>query len=376
MRQVLPRRAWRLCTAGEAAVLPVSMSAFDFSLPLTDERIEALVYAVAAGDVADENEALEWKRKLDLSKRPQRAQTARQLIGFANRDPADALRWFGGHACLLLGVEPGEVTGMHRVDSAVLDDRLRPYTGDRLRWSGHYVAAGDRHVLALVVDAPRRRDPVYQLQKGSADESGRELPAGTVFVRKGGRTVRADEADIERLLDRAEVLRVEPIWNAGQSGDWIGVRAMNPPGAKDTAITQVGFILGPAAVSWAPEGVDPEADDAPQLAGEMLMELHNYEPPHAIRAAERIDTKVVPARIPFGMDVSSTYVPFVVDIQGHRLTGRPIAFFELLIGAGWQPDSSLPDPLTRMGISVVGPVPDHATISWLDTAWADTESEA
>jgi len=88
---------------------------------------------------------------------------------------------------------------MRRVDPAVLDDRLRSYTGDRLRWSGHYVAAGDRHVLALVVDAPRRRDPVYLLQRGSADESGRELPVGTVFVRKGGRTVPADEADIERL---------------------------------------------------------------------------------------------------------------------------------------------------------------------------------
>jgi len=61
--------------------------------------------------------------------------------------------------------------------------------------------------------------------QGSADEKGREQ-GRQVFVRKGGRTGPANEADIERLFDRAEIVRVEPILNAGLSGDWIGVRAV------------------------------------------------------------------------------------------------------------------------------------------------------
>ena len=90
--------------------------------PLIPERVVELVEAVRVSAVHGER-ALEWKRALDLSRRPRRAQVARQLIGFANRMPEDAARWFGGQACLLIGIEPGKVSGMPNADPAVIDER-------------------------------------------------------------------------------------------------------------------------------------------------------------------------------------------------------------------------------------------------------------
>jgi hypothetical protein len=340
--------------------------AFDLTQPLTGERLEALVRAVVAGDVTDENEALEWKRRLDLKLKPLRAQTARQLVGFANRDPEDAQRWFAGNACPIIGAEPGAVTGMERVDHAVLDDRLRPYTGDRLRWSPSYVEVDGEAVLAIVVDAPRRRDPEYRLERGSADEKGRDLPAGAVFVRKGARTVWAEESDHARLVARAETLRVGPDWNAGLSGDWLGVTVVNPPTAEVTAVTQVGFLLGPADVEPGPASGDPDDDGPPATAGEMIVELASYDPPHRLRPAERLDTRVTPSCVPFYAEPETKFLPFAVDIEGVRHYGRPLDFFRLLIEGGWQPDPDLPDPLTRFGFAYVGPDPEQATVAWLD----------
>ena len=130
--------------------------------PLIPERVVELVEAVRVSAVHGER-ALEWKRALDLSRRPRRAQVARQLIGFSNRMPEDAARWFGGQACLLIGIEPGKVSGMPNADPAVIDERLRPYTGGALRFSAQHVLAADGVVLALIVDRPRQRDRPYRL---------------------------------------------------------------------------------------------------------------------------------------------------------------------------------------------------------------------
>jgi hypothetical protein len=75
------------------------------------ERL-ALVEYIASSPTLQENEHLEWKSGYDLGKRPDAGEVAKQLVGFANRDPARAQRQTGGFAYVLLGIEPGAVTGV------------------------------------------------------------------------------------------------------------------------------------------------------------------------------------------------------------------------------------------------------------------------
>jgi hypothetical protein len=67
----------------------------------------AIVYHAPRG--AAETTELEWKTTWDLRPKFRRADLSRHIIGFANRDPDQAARAFGGHAFLLIGVSPGEL---------------------------------------------------------------------------------------------------------------------------------------------------------------------------------------------------------------------------------------------------------------------------
>ena len=78
--------------------------------PLIPERVVELVEAVRVSAVHGER-ALEWKRALDLSRRPRRAQVARQLIGFANRMPEDAANGSAVRLACLSGLSPARYPG-------------------------------------------------------------------------------------------------------------------------------------------------------------------------------------------------------------------------------------------------------------------------
>ena len=58
------------------------------------------------------------------------------------------------------------------------------------RYTSNYVPRDGKKVLLVTVEAPKNGDPVYMLRKSS--DGARD---GEVFVRKAGRTERANSVD-------------------------------------------------------------------------------------------------------------------------------------------------------------------------------------
>lgn len=175
----------------------------DFARPLTQprDRLE-LVEFVHESPGLQETDYLEWKTGYDLAKRPDAAKTAKHLIGFANRTVAAASRHCCGHAYLLLGVEPGSYVDVPEWDSADVQNWLERFVERELRYDIHYVKADGHRVLVFSLDAPRAGDPIYALQKDSQDENGKTMPAGTIYVRRPGKTDRHSPDDLRALHGR------------------------------------------------------------------------------------------------------------------------------------------------------------------------------
>lgn len=137
-----------------------------------------------------------------------RAATAKQLIGFANRDFVQSARHAEGHAYLLLGVEPQNLVGVPRWDSADVEKWLVRFVGPELRYDIAYVELAGENVLFLTVDPPRQGDPPFYRHKvsGQPGGGGDALPEGAIYVRHGGHTDAASGADIARLTARARAV--------------------------------------------------------------------------------------------------------------------------------------------------------------------------
>jgi hypothetical protein len=87
--------------------LPIDVSR-PFRYP---SELERLADAVCKADENDETRWIEWKSTLDLASSNSVKHIARQVLGFANRDPQVAASWAGGYAYLVVGVSPGEQKG-------------------------------------------------------------------------------------------------------------------------------------------------------------------------------------------------------------------------------------------------------------------------
>jgi hypothetical protein len=161
---------------------------------------QALVQAVRDGGlVTTETDWIEWKSQANLADpRSRMDHVIRHVLGFANRDPDRAARISEGCAYLLLGVEPGAVTGVEQIDPAILDEWTRPYLGSELRWDPDYVELDGKVVLVITVEAPRWGDPLYPLRKAFD-----RYADGTIFVRRPGKTDRASSREIDQLSARA-----------------------------------------------------------------------------------------------------------------------------------------------------------------------------
>jgi hypothetical protein len=165
-----------------------------------DGGLRPLVEAVVAAGEHDEADWLEWKATLDLSTKAGAFAVARTVLGLANRPTEQASLTCEGVGYLVVGAEPGRLEGMDSVDLASFGQLVHPYLGGQgLRWSPAYVAVREVKVFVATVEAPRPGDPIYTLRK--------EAPApgalsGTVFVRKPGRTLPADAADMDALQAR------------------------------------------------------------------------------------------------------------------------------------------------------------------------------
>jgi hypothetical protein len=172
----------------------------DTSAPIRQPKdLRDLAEAVRDAAPEDESHWIEWKSSLDLTSKAGRFAVARAILGFGNRRHERAASVAGGFAYLLVGVEPGKVSGVTPVDPADLDQSIRPYIGDHAPgWTPHYVAVDGSQVLVVVVDPPRWGDPLHALRKAYDPTE-----AGTIFVRGNGRTDRAGPGEVEYLVARA-----------------------------------------------------------------------------------------------------------------------------------------------------------------------------
>lgn len=165
-----------------------------------------VIQAVIDADDHDESDWIEWKSNLDLPTKKGSFAVARTILGMANRMPKSAALVCDGLGYIIVGAEPGNLSGVVSVDPAVLDQLLEPWLGgaEGPRYTLTYVHREGKKVLIVVVEAPKNGDPIYTLRK-----EFERVRDGDVFVRKAGRTERANSADLKALTERAVAVSAE-----------------------------------------------------------------------------------------------------------------------------------------------------------------------
>lgn len=173
----------------------------DFDLTTRPSRPSGwhgLVCAILDGDETDESHWLEFKSRYDWTKSVDLGNLSRHIIGLANRDPLEAAASLGGSGVVVVGLEPGTVHGVVKIDPADLESKITPYLGpDGPRWEPRWVKIDEVDVLVLEVDAPRIGDPPYSLERSFGNYS-----AGQIFVRTRGATKPATQLQIQALARR------------------------------------------------------------------------------------------------------------------------------------------------------------------------------
>jgi hypothetical protein len=142
---------------------------------------------------------VEWKSTVDLSAKQWKAELARQIQGFANRHPDKAAQVLRGCAYLLVGVEPGNLCGVKPIDSAELEDGLTQYLGsDGPQWNPDVEVVDGQTVLVITVEPPSWGDRIFSCRK----EFG-SYRNGDIFIRRRGKTERANASEVQMLEERA-----------------------------------------------------------------------------------------------------------------------------------------------------------------------------
>ncbi len=177
----------------------------DIGSAIRHPNLAKVVDAVLHAKDHDEADWIEWKSRLDLTTKEGCFKIAKTILGMANRTPGPGLAC-EGLGYLVIGAEPGKLSGVVTVDPAVLDQTLEQWLGgsDGPQYSPTYVHFEDKAVLVIVVESPRNGTRSFPLRKefsGALD--------GDIYVRKLGRTVRANSADIRALEDRALARQLE-----------------------------------------------------------------------------------------------------------------------------------------------------------------------
>ena len=169
-------------------------------------RLKLVQAIVAAPRDEPETDYVEWKSGTDL--KPARAVIAKNILGFANRDVSRAARHLEGTAYLVVGVSPGELSGITPADPAQLVDWISPFLGhgDAPQWDPHYVRVNDLDVLVVSVPAPRLGDrpwPCRKTHDETAESKTRPVTRdGAIYIRRGGQTVEATSSEQDMLERR------------------------------------------------------------------------------------------------------------------------------------------------------------------------------
>ncbi|MEV4786149.1 ATP-binding protein [Streptomyces tuirus] len=168
-----------------------------FRTPL---QLRSLVEAVRDAGEHDENDWIEWKSNYNLSEKQAKATLARHILAMANRSVEKSSQAASGFGYILVGVEPGDVSGVVTIDLADLESGIRPYLGPQgPEWVPAYVTVEGRDVLVIAVDPPKDGDPIHTLHKDFD-----KYYAGMIFVRRTAQTVIAGPGEVLRLTQRAQ----------------------------------------------------------------------------------------------------------------------------------------------------------------------------
>jgi hypothetical protein len=168
-----------------------------FRTPL---QLRSLVEAVKNAGEHDENDWIEWKSNYNLSEKQTKATLARHILAMANRSVEKSSQVANGYGYILVGVEPGGVSGVATIDLADLESGIRPYLGPQgPEWIPSYVTVEGKEVLVIAVDPPRDGDPIHTLHKDYD-----KYYAGMIFVRRTAQTVIAGPGEVLRLTQRAQ----------------------------------------------------------------------------------------------------------------------------------------------------------------------------
>ena len=167
-------------------------------LPTGELGWRALITYVLETDDRAERYFLEAKSEANLSTKKDQAKVAKFILGAANRDKDLALRRFGGHALMVLGVGDGAVVGVPAFEAKDLAVTIQRLIGaDGPRWDFERIRVDDKDVIVVVVDPP-----TGEVWTCRADGEG--LTDGTIYVRADGETRRATGDEIRALIDRAK----------------------------------------------------------------------------------------------------------------------------------------------------------------------------
>ena len=164
-----------------------------------------LVQAISLAPLTEsEPDWLEWKREADLSDRRWHVLIAKCIAGFANRDPIVAKRWAAGCSYLVVGAEPGNVSGVSPIDNADLHAGVSRFVRETVRWSPQYIQHDGKLVLVVTVEPPEYGGQIAaMLTSYQSHERGTGgCREGDVFIRRHGKTDLAGQEDFDMLLRR------------------------------------------------------------------------------------------------------------------------------------------------------------------------------
>jgi hypothetical protein len=175
----------------------------DKPLRATDD-LARLVTAITTATDTDETHYLEWKSDYDLTSSEGQFKVARTILGMANRPVELAARFFGGVGYMVVGAEVNNVAGTRAVDSAILQNGIGRYLGiDGPEWYPQSVTVDGKTVLVFVVEPPKIGSFIFTLDKTFQPADGKNgADAGSIFIRKSGKTERANPGDIRMLSQR------------------------------------------------------------------------------------------------------------------------------------------------------------------------------
>jgi hypothetical protein len=121
----------------------------------------------------------------------------------ANRRPEQAALRAQGCGYLVMGVEPGSLHGITPIDPSQLDQGVQHYLGpDGPAWSLQYVQEAGATVLVITVERPEPGHRIFTLEREFTRSDGKTYLAGIPFVRRPGRTIQAEPADMRALEQR------------------------------------------------------------------------------------------------------------------------------------------------------------------------------